>query len=50
MGGPDENESIEFYNNQSFNDYEDDPRSYDDLEKENIDLKEQMIHQVVTLE
>ena len=27
-----------------------DPRSYDDLEKENIDLKEQMIHQVLTLE
>ena len=27
-----------------------DPRTLNDLEKENIDLKEQMIHQMMTLE
>jgi|LauGreDrversion4_2_1035121.scaffolds.fasta_scaffold77426_1 hypothetical protein len=32
-----------------FNDLED-PRNIGDLERENIDLKEQMIHQMVTLE
>jgi hypothetical protein len=31
-------------------DYLEDPRNIADLEKENIDLKEQMIHQMVTLE
>lgn len=40
----------DFYDSENeFNDLED-PRNIGDLERENIDLKEQMIHQMVTLE